>query len=74
MFSDIELNVDVRTSCSVDIDRYCKNERDAAAKSRSSYGDVNGIVYSCLFEVFVKDSVYKVFNYNQCCYREEILF
>ena len=60
MFDDIELNLDLKTSCKDDIDKFCKKELEEAKEDHEQGKDVEGIVYSCLIDVFTDDSGDKV--------------
>ena len=60
MFSDIDLNVDLKTSCEGDIQRFCRNATKVAKAAHDRNEDPNGIVYACLTDVFISRSKSKV--------------
>ena len=73
MFDDIELNADLLKSCKKDIDKYCKSDFEAAKKKNEDGKDPEGIVYSCLIDVFTDESKSKVKKVQETHNKSDIL-
>ena len=66
MFSDIELNVDLHTSCEKDIKKYCRESTEKAKEAHLRGESPNGIVYKCLTEIFTEETSKKKVSRFAC--------